>query len=168
SASSISAASRTVRASGPSDTSSSSAPDGAYGTRPCDGLSPTTPQNAAGMRIEPAPSPPCASGPIPVATAAAAPPLQPPAVRSRENGLRVGPVGGLPESPFQPSSGRLVLPSRTAPAERRRSTSGASASGTQSANRREPIVVRMPAVGTTSFTETGTPHSNGGREPPAA
>ena len=35
-------------------------------------MKPKTPQNPAGIRIDPAPSPPCASGPIPLATAAAA------------------------------------------------------------------------------------------------
>ena len=45
------------------------------------------PQKLAGMRIEPAPSEPIASGPSPAATAAAAPPLDPPAVLARSQGL---------------------------------------------------------------------------------
>ena len=48
------------------------------------------PQRAAGMRIEPAPSEPCATGPSPAATAAPAPPDEAPEVRSRFQGLRQG------------------------------------------------------------------------------
>lgn len=43
------------------------------------------------MRIEPAASVPCAIGTIPAATAAPAPPLEPPALRPRSHGLRVAP-----------------------------------------------------------------------------
>ncbi len=43
------------------------------------------------MRIEPPPSEPWASENAPPATAAAAPPLEPPGVRSVSQGLRVGP-----------------------------------------------------------------------------
>ena len=43
------------------------------------------------MRIEPPPSVPSAIGSMPSATAAAAPPEEPPALRDVSNGLRVGP-----------------------------------------------------------------------------
>ena len=43
------------------------------------------------MRIEPRPSPPCAMGTIPAATAAAAPPDEPPTMWSGFHGLRQGP-----------------------------------------------------------------------------
>jgi hypothetical protein len=43
-------------------------------------LSPTSPVVLAGMRSEPPPSLPCATGTIRLATAAAAPPLEPPAL----------------------------------------------------------------------------------------
>ena len=89
------------------------------------------PQNADGMRIEPAPSLPCAMGPRPAATAAAAPPLEPPAVRPDFQGFSVDPKTRLVLSPFQPYSGVLVLPSVTAPAAFTRSTNGASKSGIQ-------------------------------------
>jgi hypothetical protein len=56
---------------------------------------PTTPQNAEGTRIEPTPSVPIASGPHPAAIDAAAPPLEPPLVRSLFQGLRVTPDTGL-------------------------------------------------------------------------
>jgi hypothetical protein len=63
--------------------------------RPRDGFNPTTPQHDAGMRIEPPPSPPWPSAHKPAATAAAAPPLDPPAVRVLSTGLRAG--GGSSE-----------------------------------------------------------------------
>src|SRR5215471_17450835 len=85
------AASRTVRAIGPlCERAAQKSGFGQYGTRPKDGLKPNTPHNAAGIRMEPAPSEPCASGPIPDAIAAAAPPLEPPGVLSRFQGFRVG------------------------------------------------------------------------------
>src|SRR5579863_4587157 len=86
--------------------------------RPRDGFSPTTPQHADGIRIEPPPSLPSASGPIPEARAAAAPPLDPPAVCSRFQGLRAG--GHSPPSVVgrPPNSGVVVLPSRIPPALR--------------------------------------------------
>ena len=56
----------------------------------------------------------------PAATAAAAPPEDPPAVRFTFQGLRVMPVHGELVTPFQPNSGVLVLPRRTAPASRNR------------------------------------------------
>ena len=60
-------------------------------TRPREGLRPTRPQAAAGIRIEPPPSLAWASGTIPAATAAAEPPLDPPGERSRSHGFRAGP-----------------------------------------------------------------------------
>src|SRR5688500_2318918 len=56
---------------------------GHVGLRPRDGLKPKTPQQDAGMRIDPPPSPPLAIGTRPAATAAAEPPEDPPAVRVR-------------------------------------------------------------------------------------
>ena len=53
------------------------------------------PQNDAGIRMEPPPSVPTASGPSPAATAAPAPPLDPPGVSSRFHGFRVIPKSGL-------------------------------------------------------------------------
>ena len=54
-------------------------------------LRPNSPQQDAGMRIEPAPSEPSAAGTMPAATAAAEPPLEPPGVCSGFQGLRVIP-----------------------------------------------------------------------------
>ena len=96
--SSRSATSATVRASGPIAINVfHPATDGSCGTSPKVGLNPTTPQNAAGMRIEPPPSPPSATGPANAATCAAAPPDEPPAVRPRSCGLAVTPNAGAVE-----------------------------------------------------------------------
>ena len=52
---------------------------------------PTRPQQAAGMRMEPPPSLALAAGTMPEATAAAAPPEEPPGLWSGFQGLCVGP-----------------------------------------------------------------------------
>jgi len=58
---------------------------------PLVGLSPITPHTDAGMRSEPPPSLPCATGTKPAATAAAAPALEPPALCVGLQGVRVRP-----------------------------------------------------------------------------
>src|SRR5699024_5749809 len=58
-------------------------------TSPYVGFIPTTPQNAAGWRIEPPVSEPSANFTCPAATAAAGPPLDPPGTWSVFQGLRV-------------------------------------------------------------------------------
>ena len=65
---------------------------------------PNTPQHAAGIRIEPIPSLPCATGTRPAATAAAEPPDDPPGVRLRSHGLWVMPKLES-VAPKTPSSG---------------------------------------------------------------
>src|SRR5690606_19526187 len=88
STSSIAAASETVRARVPAVERPTGSPYvGAPLIRPRDGLSPTRPQQEAGIRIEPPPSEPCATGTSPAATAAAAPPEDPPAVRLWSHGV---------------------------------------------------------------------------------
>src|SRR5262249_58270616 len=121
--SSSAAASRTVRAIGPA-LPSPSAPDteGAGETRPRDGLIPNRPQQEAGIRIEPPPSLPWASGASPAATAAAAPPLQPPGVRDASHGLRQSPFSSDSVTAIVPNSGVFVLPITTNPASRIRRT----------------------------------------------
>ena len=71
----------------PNHASPSTGPDG---FRPRVGLSPKRPLAEAGMRIEPPPSEACAIGTIPEATAAAAPPEDPP-----DGSGRIPRVGGL-------------------------------------------------------------------------
>ncbi|GAB3799029.1 hypothetical protein GCM10027605_11730 [Micromonospora zhanjiangensis] len=117
-----SAASATVLASMPCSVrpNQSSAPSW-QGTTPRPGFSPTRPQQAAGMRIEPNPSLPCAIGTRPAATAAAAPPDDPPGVRSGCHGLRVTAVSSSVYA-NRPSSGIRVTPTMTAPAPRSRRT----------------------------------------------
>ena len=80
----MSAASATLRVKGPIWTSGCPQRKASgrvtEGMRPNDGLKPTVPQKAAGMRTEPPPSVPCASAAMPSATAAALPPEDPPAL----------------------------------------------------------------------------------------
>ena len=122
---------------------------------------PTTPQAAAGMRMEPAPSVPRARGPRPAATAEAAPPLLPPEVRERSQGLGVTPKLGPSVRPLWPNSGMRVLPSMTQPAAASLVAMASSRVGTWSAKMALPWVVRMPAVSTWSLMLTGTPWSGG-------
>src|SRR5918994_1429757 len=99
------------------------------------------------MRTDPAPSVPSPTGAIPAATAAAVPPDEPPGVRDGSHGLRVIPVNGELVSPLHPNSGVVVLPTRTAPASRRRATDGASTShGCAGSTVRLPRSVGHPAV----------------------
>src|SRR5690606_34764243 len=74
-----------------------------WGTRPNVGLKPKMPQQLAGMRIEPPPSLPSANGTMPAATAAAEPPLDPPAIRERSHGLFVRPNSRLSVTPAWPN-----------------------------------------------------------------
>src|SRR6185312_5375669 len=106
--SSNAAASRTVRASGPLVEKPSWPPNGASDTRPRAGLIPKTPQHDAGMRIEPPPSVPCAAGARHDATATAAPPLDPPGVRSVLHGLRHAPFSRDSVTAVMPNSGVFV------------------------------------------------------------
>ena len=124
----MSALSATPRVSGPQvDMPCHGSTAGAVGTRPLCGLSPNRPQQAAGMRIEPAPSEPIAAPARPAAIAVPEPPDEPPGVRWRSHGLRVTPNVGDSVHGVIVSSGTCVLPRITAPAERRRRTSSASA-----------------------------------------
>ena len=68
------------------------------------------------MRIEPPPSDALATGMMPVATAAAAPPEEPPAVCSRFHGLRVLPCNCDSVVEVMPISGEVVRPKIDSPA----------------------------------------------------
>ena len=124
---SIKAASSTVRVIGPRCATVPKGDSGQAGTRPKVGFRPMIPQKLAGMRIDPPPSVPTCSAPIPSAAATAAPPLEPPGVRAMSQGLRATWPSGLSVTAFQPNSGVVVLPSSTAPASRSRAEAGASA-----------------------------------------
>ena len=84
--------------------------------RPRDGFSPNSPQQDAGMRIDPPPSLAWAKGTTPAAVAAAAPPDDPPEDRDRSQGFRVGPkpVGSVVGR--KPYSGVEDLPITLTPA----------------------------------------------------
>src|SRR5688572_29264664 len=101
-------------------------------TRQYVGLSPTIPQHAAGLRIDPPVSVPVAPGQRNAATAAPEPPLEPPGERSRAHGLRVGPYQGLFVVEPAANSCVLHLPMGIAPASRSRRTDSASSAGTLS------------------------------------
>src|SRR5213082_2831714 len=90
--------------------------------RPKLGLSPTSPVKAAGMRVEPPPSLAVQKGTSPAATAAADPPLDPPGVRVRSQGLRVVPHALVWVKAVTPNSGAAVFPMGIAPAARSRDT----------------------------------------------
>ena len=79
------------------------------------GLKPTSPQAAAGTRIEPPPSEACAARTVPSATCSAAPPEEPPGVAPGHRGF-VGagrPTGS--QSMRKPSSDDAVFDSMRAP-----------------------------------------------------
>ena len=79
-------------------------------TSPCVGFRPTTPQQAAGMRIEPAESVPSAASASPAASAAAEPPLEPPDTRPGAAGFGTDPKCGFSEVVPYANSCRFVLP----------------------------------------------------------
>ena len=144
---------------GPEAERPSSDGKGAVDTRPREGFKPKTPQHEAGILIEPPPSVPWASGTSPAASAAAAPPLDPPGVRSRFHGFRVAPFSSDSVNATVPNSGVFVFPRITKPASRSRRTTAVSKSGMLSANARLEYVVRMPAVGVRSLIAMGTPRN---------
>src|SRR5262249_62086640 len=110
-----------------------------------------------GMRARPPPRAPGAGGPRRAHRPAAPPPVEPPGVRERSQGLRDSPKSRLSVEPRHANSGRFVLPTRIAPAARRRATLGASSGATNSASSRDPYVTRSPAVQRLSLIEIGTP-----------
>src|SRR5215470_77680 len=91
-------------------------------TRPYVGLTPVTPQNEAGRRIEPPVSVPSDAAHERTATAAAEPPDDPPGTTSPFQGLRVVPSCEFSVDEPIANSSQLSLPTMTAPAARRRAT----------------------------------------------
>jgi hypothetical protein len=157
----MSAASVTSRVMGPTCATVPKGDIGQAGTRPNEGLMPKIPVKLAGIRIEPPPSVPTASGPMPLATATAAPPEDPPGVLPVFQGLRVMPVSGLSVTPFQPNSGVVVLPMSTAPCSRSLAVAGASSfHGPFGSIVFDPRRVGQPRVRMRSLIDTGTPSSS--------
>jgi hypothetical protein len=91
---------------------------GTGGVRARVGFRPTRPQHDAGMRIEPPPSVACAAGITPAATAAPAPPLDPPEVFCRFHGLRHTPSSTDSVVTFSPNFRRAGAAEHSNPAAR--------------------------------------------------
>ena len=156
------ARSSTVRAMGPT----TSRPPRMIGspsaraTRPALGLRPTSPQWLQGVRTEPPPSVPIASGPTPLATDATAPALEEPGVTSSRHGLRVVPYFGVLTMPRPvENSEQVVFPRITAPASRTRMTGVSSFSGTKPSKTDVPHEQGSPPTAMLSLIEIGTPSS---------
>ena len=123
---------------------------------------PTSPQAAAGIRIDPPPSDAVAAATRPAATAAAEPPDDPPVVRAGSHGFRVTPLAAVAVHGKIMSSGTLVTPTGIAPAARRRRIGSASAVA-GGPKLREPRVGVSPARSMSSLTAIGTPASGADR-----
>src|SRR5277367_6184110 len=93
---------------------------GPIGLRARVGFNPNTPQAEAGIRIEPPPSLACATGRMRAATAAPAPPDEPPEECARFQGLRVGPNRRDSVVGNRPNSGLELFPKMATPAARKR------------------------------------------------
>jgi hypothetical protein len=101
-------------------------------------LKPTIPQHAAGIRIEPPESVPSAASARPAASAAAEPPLEPPAIRPGASGFGTVPKCGFSEVTPYANSCRFVLPTSPYPAASSRRTASALRSGRWSAKMIDP------------------------------
>src|SRR6202521_498515 len=93
---------------------------GPIGLRARVGFNPNTPDTEAGIRIEPPPSLACATGTIRAATAAPAPPEDPPEECLGFHGFRVGPNRRDSVVGSNPNSGVELLPKIVRPASRKR------------------------------------------------
>ena len=96
---------------------------------------------------------------MPAATAAAPPPVEPPALRSGLRGLRVPPWASDSVKPQIASSGSRVFPTTIAPAARSRRTSSSSVAAGVSGVAPDPWRVGNPATSKLSLMATGTPAS---------
>ncbi len=94
---------------------------------------------------------------MPVTSAAASPPLEPPGVRAASHGLHVGPWSALSVCQRSPRSGALVRREGIAPTARRFATAGTSSGGMASASAVTPWVVGDPTRSIVSLTVNGTP-----------
>lgn len=127
------------------------------GTLPCVAFRAMIPVWAAGPRTEMARSVPNPIGDMPAAMAADSPPLDPPGVLSRFQGLFVRPESKLSLSVEYENSGRLVFARSIAPAAFIRATLTASSVGILPRNIGDPRCVATPAVSMESLTVKGTP-----------
>ena len=95
--------------------------------------------------------------PIPVATAIAEPPLEPPGIRDGAAGFTTRPKRGLSLVMPYANSCRFARPTITAPARRSRATISASRVATSASIALLPAVNGMSFTSIRSFTATGTP-----------
>ena len=102
---------------------------------------------------------------MPVARAAAAPPLEPPGVRSRCQGLNVRPRRSLSVCQRRLKAGVFVRPTMTAPARRQAATGGLSVAAITSLKATTPLAVAWPSWSTFSLMVTGTPCRRPGASP---
>ena len=122
------------------------------------GLRPNSPQQEAGIRIDPPPSLAPAMGTIPAATAAALPPEEPPLVLRRFQGFFVIPPTIDSVVGSKPSSGTRVEPIRIKPEFCKRSTIVLFTVGRCLANKRDPYSAGCPLMSKLrSFVRNGTP-----------
>src|SRR3984885_7622835 len=93
---------------------------GPSGLRARVGFNPNTPDAEAGIRIDPPPSLAGATGTMRAATAAPAPPEEPPDECARFHGFRVGPNSRGSVVGINPNSGLELLPKTVMPVLRKR------------------------------------------------
>jgi hypothetical protein len=132
------------------------------------GRNPTSPQNDAGMRIEPRMSVPMPKATAPTATSTASPPEEPPQVSAGSSGLLLRPKRGPSVSPAIASSGTLPRASSTAPAARSRTSTAASSVQCHGGMRHEPTVTSRPCTAKVSFRLCGRPASGPASSPATA
>src|SRR6478735_3321988 len=128
---------------------------------------PTVAVTCAGCRMDPPVSEPRARGASQAATAAAEPPPDPPGMRERSQGLRVGPYAECSVDEPIANSSMFVLPSGTRPAARERATTVASYGDMYPSRIFDPLVDGMSVVTSTSLIARGTP-ARGPSDSPAA
>src|SRR2546428_11066182 len=109
---------------------------------------------------------PNSRGVSPAASAAAPPPVEPPGVRLRSQGLLVRPYTGLLDCQSDSIWGTFVFAMTTAPAPFTRVVTGASCSDRKSFHVDMPAVVRSPRTLIDSFRVIGRPRR--GAAPPRA
>ena len=150
-------ASRTVRDATPMWPSVSSVLLGALGTSPKVPLNPNSPVNAAGMRIDPAPSVPMASGPMPEETGDGSLPIHP-ASGSRPTGFSWSRKRDLLSRLSSQTPGYLSFQHDRSGGERRTAREPAHHEQERRPSQaREPPVVLIPLVAIVSLTVIGIP-----------